>query len=215
MEQVRNIFCVGRNYRLHASELGNEVPTTPFLFTKPTHSLVLADGKSIELPGDRGEVHYEAELVFHVNKPYQEGMQVEDVIDRMALGIDFTLRDVQSELKKKGHPWLLAKGFRNSAVITPFQAFPGWEECRQTDFSLVKNGQVVQRGNIGEAIFDLLTIIRFATEHFGLSTGDIIYTGTPAGVAAVADGDRLSLLWGEKVWGECLVKLEVPIPAKK
>jgi fumarylpyruvate hydrolase len=207
MENIRNIFCVGRNYKLHAEELGNEAPTSPFLFSKPTHALVLADGGSIELPGNRGDLHYEAELVFHIAKPYKEGMQVEDVIDRMALGIDFTLRDVQSELKKKGHPWLLAKGFRNSAVITSFHPFPGLEACKQTDFSLLKNGVAVQRGNIGDVIFDVLTIIRFATEHFGLSTGDLLYTGTPAGVGAVANGDRLSLLWGDQVWGECTTKL--------
>ncbi|MFY0543767.1 fumarylacetoacetate hydrolase family protein [Brevibacillus sp. H7] len=207
MDHIRNIFCVGRNYRLHAAELGNEVPTTPFLFNKPTHALALADGSAIELPGDRGELHYETELVFHIARSYQEGMQVEDVIDRMAVGIDFTLRDVQSELKKKGHPWLLAKGFRNSAVITPFHPFPGLEACKQTDFSLLKNSEQVQRGNIGDVIFDLLTVIRFATEHFGLSKGDILYTGTPAGVGPVANGDRLTMLWGDQVWGEFTAKL--------
>jgi fumarylpyruvate hydrolase len=207
MENIRNIFCVGRNYRLHAAELGNEVPASPFLFTKPTHALVEACGQDIALPGGRGEVHYEAELVFHVCRPYESGMRVEDVIDRMALGIDFTLRDVQSELKKKGHPWLLAKGFRNSAVVTPFHPFPGVEECHRTDFRLLKNGEQAQRGNLSEAIFDLLTIIRFTSEHFGLAAGDLIYTGTPAGVGPVADGDRLALLWGDETWGEFAVRL--------
>jgi len=208
MENIRNIFCVGRNYRLHAAELGNEVPTSPFLFTKPTHALALAQGDAITLPGNQGELHYEAELVFHIAQPYREGMQVEDVIDRMALGIDFTLRDVQNELKKKGHPWLLAKGFRNSAVITPFHPFPGWDACTETAFSLKKNGTEVQRGTIGDAIFDVLTLIRFASERFGLSTGDLLYTGTPAGVGPVADGDRLSLYWGDELWGEFTAKLD-------
>jgi 2-keto-4-pentenoate hydratase/2-oxohepta-3-ene-1,7-dioic acid hydratase in catechol pathway len=207
MDSCRNIFCVGRNYRLHAEELGNEVPTTPFLFSKPTHALVLADGREIVLPAGRGEIHHEVEVVVHIARPYEPGMSLSDVIDRMALGIDFTLRDVQSELKKKGHPWLLAKGFPNSAVITRSWEFPGLEACLETGFSLLKNGQQVQHGKMREMLFDLPTIIQFAGQHFGLDAGDIIYTGTPAGVGPVADGDQLSLIWGEQVAGECLIRL--------
>jgi len=208
LEQIRNIFCVGRNYRAHAEELGNDVPTAPFLFAKPTHALVKADGQPIVLPGGQGEVHYEAELVFHLAKPYQEGMPLTEVIDQMALGIDFTLRDVQAELKKKGHPWLLAKGFPNSAVVTPFRPFTGLEEVYATDFRLLKNGVEVQRGNLRQTIFDLETIIRFAVKHFGLSAGDILFTGTPSGVGPVADGDRLELVWGEEVWGAFTAQLK-------
>lgn len=206
MDTIRNIYCIGRNYRLHAEELGNEVPEFPMVFLKPTHALVLAQGQEILLPGGRGEVHYEAELVIHIAKPYETGMKVEDLVDRMALGIDFTLRDVQSELKKKGHPWLLAKGFPNSAVITPFRKFPGEEACRTTDFSLVKNGEPVQRGNIRDMMFDLQTIIEFCGTHFGLGPGDLIYTGTPAGVGTVATGDRLQLMWGEEMLGDCWIR---------
>jgi fumarylpyruvate hydrolase len=207
MESIRNIFCVGRNYRLHAEELGNEVPKAPFLFNKPTHALVAADGREIRLPADRGSIHHEVELVIHIAKPYEKGMQVEDAVDRMALGIDFTLRDVQNELKKKGHPWLAAKGFLRSAVLTDFRPFPGVEACKSTDFSLWKNGQLVQNGNIRDMLFDLQTILDFTSDHYGLSAGDIIYTGTPAGVGPVADGDRLILRWGEETWGECTIRL--------
>lgn len=207
MTEIRNVFCVGRNYRLHAQELGNEVPTSPFLFSKPTHSLVEAKGQAIELPGNRGELHHEVEIVVHIAKAYQPGLTADELIDQMALGIDFTLRDVQSQLKAKGHPWLLAKGFLNSAVHTAFHPFPGVAALQQTDFQLRKNGEQVQKGNIRDVIFDLDTIIRFAALHFGLSAGDVLYTGTPAGVGAVADGDRLSMMWGDEVWGEFTVAL--------
>lgn len=207
MNTIRNIYCVGRNYRLHAEELGNAVPTSAFLFSKPTHALAAAEGQEIRLPGERGEVHYEAEFVVHVARPYEKGMRLEELIDRFALGIDFTLRDVQSELKKKGHPWLFAKGFPNSAVITGFREFPGEDACKQVDFSLNLNGQQVQRGNISDMLFDLSTIVAFAADHFGLGAGDLIYTGTPAGVGPVKDGDKLELLWGEELLGDCTIKL--------
>ncbi|WP_276914509.1 fumarylacetoacetate hydrolase family protein [Aneurinibacillus aneurinilyticus] len=208
MNEIRNIYCVGRNYRLHAEELGNAVPTSPFLFSKPTHALVEANGQLIELPGNKGEVHYEAEVVLHVARPYEPGMKIEEAVDKMALGIDFTLRDVQSELKKKSHPWLKAKGFPNSAVLTSFHPFPGMITCQETDFSLVKNGETVQQGNTRDMLFDMQTIVEFTAKHFGLGSGDIIYTGTPAGVGPVADGDKLELLFGTERWGECVISLK-------
>ncbi|GAX89359.1 fumarylacetoacetate hydrolase family protein [Effusibacillus lacus] len=207
VEMVRNIYCVGRNYVLHAEELGNEVPKSPMIFSKPTHALVQTNGQEIALPGNRGEVHYEAEFVIHIGRDYEPGLQVKDLVNRMALGIDFTLRDVQSELKKKGHPWLLAKGFPNSAIVTEFLTFPGLEACRSTDFSLIRNGEQVQRGNIKDMLFDLQTIIEFIAANFGLGAGDMIYTGTPAGVGPVADGDNLRLVWGEDTLGECTIRL--------
>ncbi|WCK54971.1 fumarylacetoacetate hydrolase family protein [Aneurinibacillus sp. Ricciae_BoGa-3] len=207
METIRNVYCVGRNYRLHAEELGNAVPTSPMIFSKPTHALAQANGDEISIIGSRGEVHYEAELVLHIGKAYTSGMAVDEAVDKMALGIDFTLRDVQTELKKKGHPWLPAKGFRNSAVLTSFVAFPGSGACKQADFCLLRNGQQAQRGNIQDMLFDFSTILSFIHENFGLGEGDIIYTGTPAGVAAVADGDRLALLWGENQLGDCIIRL--------
>jgi 2-keto-4-pentenoate hydratase/2-oxohepta-3-ene-1,7-dioic acid hydratase in catechol pathway len=207
MESIRNIYCVGRNYALHAAELGNEVPKSPMVFSKPTHALVQARGQKIDFPGDRGEIHYETEFVIHIAKPYETGMNVEDVVDQFAIGIDFTLRDVQSELKKKGHPWLLAKGFPNSAVITELREFHGADACKNHFFSLIKNGEQVQRGNISEMIFDLETIIQFCSAHFGLGPGDLIYTGTPAGVGAIKSGDHLQLKWGEEILGECYINL--------
>jgi fumarylpyruvate hydrolase len=207
MNTIKNIYCVGRNYALHAKELNNEVPTSPFLFSKPTHALATAAGQDIVLPGDRGTVHFETELVIRIKRPYEKGIKVDDLVDGMALGIDFTLRDVQSELKKKGHPWLLAKGFPNSAVLTQFIDFKGVDELKKVDFILRKNGQQVQRGNIQNMIFDLQTIVDFSALHFGLSEGDIIFTGTPEGVGQVVDGDHMSLLWGDEILGDCTIRL--------
>lgn len=207
MKLIKNIYCVGRNYVSHAQELNNAVPTSPFLFSKPTHSVVEANGQEIILPYERGPVHYEVELVLHIGQDYRKGITVDEIVDEMALGIDFTLRDVQNELKEKRYPWLLAKGFPNSALLTKFIEFPGENACKQTNFSLLKNGEQVQIGNITDLIFDLQTIIDFSAKHFGLGKGDIIFTGTPEGVGPVSDGDSLSLLWGEELLGQSFIKL--------
>lgn len=205
---VKNIYCVGRNYVAHAKELQNEVPTSPMLFSKPTHALVEAAGQEVFLPSNRGSIHFETEIVIRMGRPYEKGIKVEDLVNSMAIGIDFTLRDVQSELKKKGHPWLLAKGFPNSALVSKFIPFPGVEEMKKIDFSLLKNGEKVQQGNSKNMIFDLQTIIEFTALNFGLGEGDIIYTGTPEGVGPVRDKDHLTLLWGDSVLGECFIKLD-------
>ncbi|TCP59162.1 2-keto-4-pentenoate hydratase/2-oxohepta-3-ene-1,7-dioic acid hydratase in catechol pathway [Tumebacillus sp. BK434] len=207
MEDIRNIYCVGRNYRLHAAELGNEVPKSPFLFSKPTHAQVAADGGEIVLPAGQGEIHHELELVVQVSRPFEPGMKVDDAVGSFALGLDLTLRDVQSELKQKGHPWLRAKGFKNSAVLTASRPFPGVEAALQTEFYMLKNGVEVQRGNIGDMVFDLQALFDFTAEHFGLSTGDILFTGTPAGVGPLADGDLLELFWGGERLGSCAIRL--------
>ena len=123
------------------------------------------------------------------------------------LGIDFTLRDVQTELKGKGYPWLLAKGFINSAVITPWQPFTGLKALMEVDFSLDKNGQEVQRGNMKNMIFDLPTIVEYTAKHLGLDQGDIIFTGTPAGVGPVLDGDHFSFKLADIELGTCIIKL--------
>ncbi|MFD0698616.1 fumarylacetoacetate hydrolase family protein [Paenibacillus sp. GCM10027628] len=207
-EQIRNIYCVGRNYRAHAAELGNDVPDQPMIFTKPTHALVEIDGGELTLPGSHGEIHYETELVLHIAKPYSAGATVDDIVDQYALGIDFTLRDVQNVIKKKGQPWLPAKGFLGSAPISRFRPFPGAAVLADSNFKLLQNGNVVQNGNISNMIFDLQTIIDYIAKHYGLGAGDIIYTGTPEGVGPVSSGDRLELVWGEEVFGAVTIKTE-------
>jgi fumarylpyruvate hydrolase len=208
LNTIRNIYCVGRNYRAHAAELGNDVPDKPMIFIKPTHSLCAMDKGNVKLPGDQGGIHYEGELVLHVGKPYRNGISVDELIDQFALGIDFTLRDVQSELKKKGHPWLAAKGFLSSAPITGFLPFPGTEVLKEKDFQLLKNGEAVQTGNISHMIFDLQTIVDFIAANYGLGEGDIIYTGTPEGVGLTKHGDQLELRWGQQSLGAMTIQTE-------
>ncbi|WP_010630711.1 fumarylacetoacetate hydrolase family protein [Sporolactobacillus vineae] len=208
MTVIKNIYCVGRNYALHAQELNNAVPDAPMFFFKPTHAVVWTDGKTVTLPGHQGSVHYEAEWVIHIGSDFTPGAAADDLIDSMALGIDFTLRDVQSVLKKKGYPWLAAKGFLHSAVLTPFTDFPGIKACTKADFSLEINGHERQRGNIGQMIFDPQALIDYCGTHYGLGAGDIIFTGTPAGVGQVADGDQFDLKWGDVSLGAFRAALE-------
>ncbi|SEA73107.1 2-keto-4-pentenoate hydratase/2-oxohepta-3-ene-1,7-dioic acid hydratase (catechol pathway) [Thalassobacillus cyri] len=203
MNEIKNIYCVGRNYVNHAKELNNDVPTKPLLFSKPNRSLAKADGKEIMLQEDKGAVHYEAELVVRLGKPYEKGIKVNEIVDSMALGLDLTLRDVQSELKKKGHPWLMAKGFPNAAVISDFIPFPGEEKCKEKNFALIKNGEQVQLGNIKQMIFDLQTLVDYCGTHLGTGEGDIIFTGTPEGVGPIVDGDHMELVWDGDPLGEC------------
>lgn len=208
LNTIRNIYCVGRNYRAHAAELGNDVPDKPMIFTKPTHALVSIENGSVKLPGNQGGIHYEGELVLHICRTYTKGISVDNLIDQFAIGLDFTLRDVQSEIKQKGEPWLPAKGFLGSAPISEFLSFPGVSELKKSNFQLLKNGQIVQTGNVKNMIFDLQTIVDFIAEHFGLGMGDIIYTGTPEGVGPVQDGDHLEIVWGEQQLGAFIVEME-------
>lgn len=207
LSDIRNIFCVGRNYVLHAAELGNAVPGEPMFFSKPTHALALLSGGDIRLPAGRGEVHFETELVIRIGRRYEHGIAVDDLADGVALGLDLTLRDVQSELKKNGYPWLAAKGFLGSAPVTAFRPFPGLASLAAADFGLLRNGQEAQRGNIRDMVFDIPTLIDYCAERFGIGPGDLLFTGTPAGVGPVSDGDRLQLYYADEVWGEGVVRL--------
>lgn len=202
---VSNVYCVGRNYRLHAAELGNAVPDEPMIFMKPSHAVVPLDGSVLAMPEGKGSVHFEGEIVIQAARDYVPGMSVDELIDVMALGIDFTLRDVQSVIKEKGHPWMAAKGFRNSAPLTPYISFPGMETLQGTDFTVLKNGVEVQRGNAGEMIFSLQEIIDYIGRQYGLGKGDLIFTGTPAGVGPAASGDIFELFWGDVRLGRCRI----------
>jgi fumarylpyruvate hydrolase len=199
-EQIRNIYCVGRNYALHAKELGNDVPEQPMIFSKPTHALHPAKGK-LQLPGGIGEIHHELELVVRIAALYEQGKPLTELIDGVALGIDWTARDVQNELKEKRHPWLLAKGFKGSAVLSDFAAFKGAESFEQLQFSLRMNGEIVQSGCPKDMIFSLAQLVNYIGTQFGLDAGDIIYTGTPAGVGPVNQGDVIELVWETAVEG--------------
>lgn len=202
---IRNIYCVGRNFRLHAEELGNAVPTTPMLFTKPSHAVAAIDGGTLAIPADRGSVHYEAELVFAVGSVYEPGMSCDELLSSFTVGLDLTLRDVQDEIKKKGHPWLAAKGFRNSAVLGRWLPYPGLEKVAAHSFSLRINGVQMQHGEMKDMVFDLQTLVDFIGREYGLGPGDLIYTGTPAGVGRLQDGDALEVRWNEETLGRATV----------
>ncbi|MFX3632508.1 MAG: fumarylacetoacetate hydrolase family protein [Candidatus Pristimantibacillus sp.] len=205
--EIRNIYCIGRNYRLHALELGNEVPEEPIVFTKPSHAIVPMNGNVVELPGDRGEVHFELEIVLRIGRSLEAGVEPDECIDGFALGLDLTLRDVQNKLKAKGQPWLDAKGFKNSAPIGQWMPYPGEQELKETEFSLIRNGVQVQVGNSGDMLFGISELINHIDSRYGIGPGDLIFTGTPAGVAALNDGDQLEAQWqGEKA-ASCVAKL--------
>lgn len=201
----KNIYCIGRNYAEHASELGNEIPNQPLLFSKPTHAYVETSNQIINLPTNQGEIHHEIEIVLHIQQIVKKGDLVEDVVSHMALGLDLTLRDVQTELKKKGHPWLRAKGFKNSAIVTPFWIFEGTNDCYKHDFSFVINDKIVQVGNIKNMLFPFQTIVDECQESFGLGNGDLIFTGTPKGVGPLRSGDRCQMYWGNELRGSFIV----------
>ncbi|MBU9711414.1 fumarylacetoacetate hydrolase family protein [Evansella tamaricis] len=207
MERIRSVFCIGRNYVNHVKELGNEIPESPLIFSKPTQAIAIADGSTIKFPNHRGEIHHELEIVILISKEIQGDFKVEDVVGKIALGIDFTLRDEQTELKEMGHPWLKAKGFRNSAVLTEFWEFPGVVSCNETEISLRKGDQIVQRGKSSQMMFDFKRIIEECHELFGLGMGDIIFTGTPAGVGPIKDGDRFRMCWGNEEKGSFTVEM--------
>lgn len=208
LSDLRNIYCVGRNYRLHAAELGNEVPTSPMIFTKPTHAVVEMNGDALVLTGSQGLVHYEAELVFAVGCDYESGMSCDNLITSFTVGLDLTLRDIQDVIKAKGQPWLPAKGFRGSATVGEWQRYPGAEAMMDHDFGLRLNGTEVQRGNVRDMVFSPQQIVDFIGKNYGLGAGDLIYTGTPAGVGSLSEGDKLEVWWNDRSLGNATVKLE-------
>ena len=184
------IFCIGRNYVAHAHELGNEVPTAPVIFMKPSAAL-LAPGKNFTIPSFTNDLHYEGELVLRVIKQGKnlKGIDVLDYCDAITVGIDFTARDLQSKLKEKGLPWEKAKAFDDAAIIGNWVPLSASILTKPIHFSLHKNGSIVQDGDSSLMIFPLATILESITEYFTIYPGDLIYTGTPVGVGPTLKGD--------------------------
>ena len=185
-----SIFCIGRNYVAHAHELGNEVPTSPVIFMKPSAAL-LAPGKNFTIPSFTNDLHYEGELVLRVIKQGKnlKGIDVLDYCDAITVGIDFTARDLQSKLKEKGLPWEKAKAFDDAAIIGNWVPLSASILTKPIHFSLHKNGSIVQDGDSSLMIFSLATILESITEYFTIYPGDLIYTGTPVGVGPTLKGD--------------------------
>lgn len=195
------IICVGRNYAAHAKELNNPVPEDPVIFLKPDSSL-LRNNEDFFLPAYSNDVHHECEIVLRVGKEgkYIDRQFGESYIDAIGLGIDFTARDIQSRAKEKGLPWTLAKGFHGSAPVSAFIDKSRYPDLRNLRFQLQVNGQTRQQGFTGDMIFDIGFLIEFITRYMVIKKGDLIFTGTPEGVAKVNAGDRLeAFLEGESL----------------
>ncbi len=191
-------ICIGRNYIEHAKELKNELPDKPIVFLKPATAL-LKDNKPFYLPGWSNDLHYETEIVLKVCKQgkYVEEKFAHKYYDEVTVGIDFTARDIQAQQKAKGLPWEIAKAFDHSAVIGEFRK----PKFKNINFSMNLNGVEKQKGNTADVIFSFEKIISYASQFFTLQQGDLIFTGTPAGVGPVKQGDRLEgFLEGEKVF---------------
>ena len=191
------IFCVGRNYAEHAKELGNALPEAPVIFMKPDTAL-LAPGARFEYPSFTSDLHYEIELVLRIGKTAKNipAANALSCVDAITVGIDFTARDVQAGLKSKGLPWEKAKAWDNSAIIGEWKPFNG--NAVEILFSLTKNGQKAQSGTTQDMIYSFETLLEHISGYFTLSPGDLVYTGTPAGVGPCLPGDTLAGFLGDE-----------------
>ena len=186
------IICIGRNYYEHAKELGNETPKEPVFFMKPD-TAISPKGHPFFIPEFSKNVQYEVELVIRIKRlgKHIEEKFAHKYYDQIGLGIDFTARDIQQEVKEKGLPWEKAKGFDGSAVISRKYIDKKEIELADLNFSLKKNGEIVQSGNTQQMLFKIDQIIAYVSQFYTLKIGDLIYTGTPAGVGKVNPGDFL------------------------
>ena len=201
------ILCIGRNYEEHAKELKNPLPPEPVVFLKPDSAL-LRNNDAFYLPDFAKSFHHEVELVFKINRL---GKNIEErfahrYYEEVSLGIDFTARDLQDELRGKGLPWEKCKAFDGSAVISNFVSITKYPDVRNLKFKLLVNGEVRQTGNSQDIIFNIDQIIAHVSKYFTLKIGDLIYTGTPAGVGEVNQGDRLQGYIEEECFFDFLVK---------
>ncbi len=187
---VGKILCMGRNFAEHARELGNEVPTSPILFIKPA-TAIISNGETIVRPTISKLLHHEVELVVLIGKTGKDipaSRAMEHVLG-YGVGLDMTLRDVQEASKKKGLPWAMSKGFDTSAALSEFVPASFIKDPHNVTVRCSVNGTVRQEGSTSMMMFSIPTIIEFASKIFTLEAGDLIYTGTPPGVAEVVDGD--------------------------
>lgn len=201
------IICIGRNYAEHAQELNNAVPQEPIIFLKPKTAL-LTDGKPLFYPDFTNDLHYEGELVLRIGK---NGKYIQDKFARryynaVTVGIDFTARDIQKKLKDKGLPWEIAKGFDGSAAVGHFINLDENQSVNDLRFELKLNGETRQLGNPNQMIFSPDKIIAYVSQFFMLNIGDLIFTGTPAGVGGLTVTDELvGYLNGQEVL-TCTIK---------
>jgi 2-keto-4-pentenoate hydratase/2-oxohepta-3-ene-1,7-dioic acid hydratase in catechol pathway len=200
------IFCVGRNYAAHAAELGNEIPDEPVIFMKPKSAL-LQPNTPFYYPEFTNELDYEGELVLRVSKngKYLQEKFAGKYYDAITAGIDFTARDIQKELKEKGLPWEKAKAWDNSAAIGKWIPIDTIKNKKAINFCLYKNTELMQQGNSGNMLHSFDKIVAYISQYFSINIGDLIFTGTPAGVGELVVGDEVELFIEE----QSLLKLEV------
>jgi 2-keto-4-pentenoate hydratase/2-oxohepta-3-ene-1,7-dioic acid hydratase in catechol pathway len=192
------IICIGRNYADHIKELDNAKPSDPIIFLKPDTAILLKK-QPFFIPEFSNDVHHEVELLVRINRigKHIDQKFAHKYYDEIGLGIDFTARDLQKELKEKGMPWEKAKAFDGSAVIGNFIKKEKFKDIDSIDFSLKKNGKIVQKGNSLLMMWKIDALIEYISKYFTLKIGDIIFTGTPAGVSSVKTDDILTGYIGE------------------
>jgi 2-keto-4-pentenoate hydratase/2-oxohepta-3-ene-1,7-dioic acid hydratase in catechol pathway len=187
------LICIGRNYTKHIEELENEKPTDPVIFLKPDTSILLKK-QPFFIPDFTNDVHHEIEVLVKINRvgKYIDKVFAHKYYNEVGLGIDFTARDLQSKLKDKGLPWEKAKAFDGAAVIGDWIAKKEFSDVNDINFSLKKNDEIVQTGNTSLMLWKIDEIIEYVSKYFTLKIGDIIFTGTPAGVGKVIANDKLT-----------------------
>jgi len=190
---IEKIVCIGKNYAEHAKELGGEVPKKPLIFLKPSSAVIYSRGKVIK-PSFTKNLHHEAELVLLIGKTIKNAdlKESKDAIIGYGVGLDMTLRDVQNELKQKGNPWTISKCFDTSAVLSDFILKKDYELNLEEEIILTVNGNVKQRAELNTMMVKPVELVKYISSLMTLEEGDLIFTGTPAGVSKVEPGDKLT-----------------------
>ncbi len=191
---IQNIFCIGRNYTEHIAELNNATPTEPLVFLKPTSALTKKN-EEITLPAFSDSVHYETEIVLYIQEDARNisPEKALSIIGGYGIGLDLTARDVQDIIKQKGEPWTKCKGFPSAAIVSDFIDSHKIRDAKDIQFTFTQNGELKQDGNSSLMIYPIAEIVSYLSSLYGLSKGDLIFTGTPKGVGKLAKGDLLEL----------------------
>jgi len=200
---IGKVVCVGRNYAEHARELGNEVPKTPILFMKPASSVVSVRSDIVRPnPSTYGDTHYEAELCIQLSADLSAATaeQAKQAIGGVTVGLDLTLRDLQSKLKEKGHPWERAKCFDGACVLADWLEPQAFGDFSQVRYQLVINDELKQDGDSALMLFSVYDLLAEISHAFSLQAGDVIMTGTPSGVGILQANDQLTLTLGAHQW---------------
>ncbi|KAF5078478.1 putative protein YcgM [anaerobic digester metagenome] len=204
---IMKIICIGRNYSEHAKEMNSPVPDVPVFFIKPDTAL-LRNNNAFYYPSFTNDLHYELEVVLKIcrlGKSISERF-ANRYYSEVGLGIDFTARDLQKTCKEKGLPWEIAKAFDYSAAVSPFIPKEELGDLTNLEFRLEKNGVVVQRGNTADMLFSFDKLISYVSGYVSFRIGDLLFTGTPAGVGSVVIGDRLTAYLGDRLMLDFLIR---------